>query len=215
MVVNARHSYKLVNCSPLELSHVPAAAQCIMASGEHSSGRFGGVSSGKSDVWKYFDKSADGPFWSGHNVYTRWNQRNTLDDQLTQQPQYLNKVSQYRKSSSTEYSNSCGIFGMNIRSQISVFVPALLIWAQKIPLDLMLTYYLQYALCSRQQKLYKGWRIIIQHRRKVTGEKGPSPEPQTCDLPFITGSSSTVCWTLRRRPPLLLTFSLTCTPGCL
>ena len=31
-----------------------------MASGEHGSGRFGGESSGKSDVWKYFDKSADG-----------------------------------------------------------------------------------------------------------------------------------------------------------
>ncbi len=30
-----------------------------MASGEHGSGRFGGESSGKSDVWKYFDKSAD------------------------------------------------------------------------------------------------------------------------------------------------------------
>ena len=31
-----------------------------MASGERGSGRFGGESSGKSDVWKYFDKSADG-----------------------------------------------------------------------------------------------------------------------------------------------------------
>ena len=30
-----------------------------MASEKHGSGRFGGESSGKSDVWKYFDKSAD------------------------------------------------------------------------------------------------------------------------------------------------------------
>ena len=43
-----------------ERLHIPAAAQCVMASGEHGSGRFGGESSGKSDVWKYFDKCADG-----------------------------------------------------------------------------------------------------------------------------------------------------------
>ena len=41
-------------------SHVPAAAQCVMATGKHSSGRFGGERSGKSDMWKYFNKSADG-----------------------------------------------------------------------------------------------------------------------------------------------------------
>ena len=41
-------------------SHVPAAAQCVIASREHSSGHFGGESSGKSGVQKYFDKSADG-----------------------------------------------------------------------------------------------------------------------------------------------------------
>ena len=46
--------------SKLSTWHIPAAAQCVMASGEHGSGRFGGVSSGKSDVWKYFDKSTDG-----------------------------------------------------------------------------------------------------------------------------------------------------------
>ena len=46
--------------SKLSTSHVPAAAQCVMASGEHGSGRFGGESRSKSDVWKYFNKSADG-----------------------------------------------------------------------------------------------------------------------------------------------------------
>ena len=40
--------------------HIPAAAQCVLASGEHGSEHFGNESSGKSDVWKYFDKSADG-----------------------------------------------------------------------------------------------------------------------------------------------------------
>ena len=51
--------------------------------------------------------------------------RNALDEQLTQQPQCLYKASQYRKSSSTEYSNIRCIFGTNFRSQVSVFVPAL------------------------------------------------------------------------------------------
>ena len=41
-------------------SHVTGAAQCVLASEEHGSGRFGGERSGKSDMWKYFDKSADG-----------------------------------------------------------------------------------------------------------------------------------------------------------
>ena len=39
-------------------------------------------------------------------------------DQLTQQPQCLYKTSQYRKSSSTEYSNIRGIFGTKSRSQV-------------------------------------------------------------------------------------------------
>ena len=95
---------------------VPAAAQCIMVSGEHGSGRFGGESSGKSDVWKYF-----------YAMFTQGDIKgNTLDDQLTQQPQCYIRQSQYRKSSSTEFANIRGIFGTNIRSQISVFVPALL-----------------------------------------------------------------------------------------
>ena len=45
--------------SRLERSHIPAAALCVMASGEHGSGRFGVESSGKSDVWKYFDFDFD------------------------------------------------------------------------------------------------------------------------------------------------------------
>ena len=39
-------------------SHVPTAAQCVMASKEHNSVRLGGESNGKLDVRKYFDKNA-------------------------------------------------------------------------------------------------------------------------------------------------------------
>ena len=76
-----------------ERSHIPGAAQCVMASGEHSSRRFGG------DVYAMF---------------TQGDIKGTLDDQLTQQPQCLYKASQYRKSSSTEYSNIRDIFETNI-----------------------------------------------------------------------------------------------------
>ena len=55
-----------LNCTLVErwCLHVPVTALYAslneMASGGDGSGRFGGESSGKSDVWKYSDKSADG-----------------------------------------------------------------------------------------------------------------------------------------------------------
>ena len=47
-----------LNCERCMRSHVPTAAQCVMASEEHDSGRLGGESNGKLDVRKYFDKNA-------------------------------------------------------------------------------------------------------------------------------------------------------------
>ena len=55
-----------LNCSLVErwCLHVPVTALYAslneMATGGDGSGRFGGESSGKSDVWKYFNKSTDG-----------------------------------------------------------------------------------------------------------------------------------------------------------